>query len=243
MTMTLEIRGASFNNRGAAMMLIAATQEIQKRIPEARLCVAPDNHAPFEKRMPLGLWHHAEIERYGFDFGRLLEILPTRLRQMFGFVTASEIDIIINAAGLAYSDQWGHRPTRDLAKRAKKWKMQGKKLIMLPQAFGPFTSSAIKSAMIEVVQNADLIFARDKYSFAHLTNLVGHHDKIKLAPDFTNRLVPASPGEIPEGKNLVAIVPNARMTDKTPSEVSLTYERFLKKIINQLAASGLTPFF
>ncbi|TIP77767.1 MAG: polysaccharide pyruvyl transferase family protein, partial [Mesorhizobium sp.] len=76
------------------------------------------------------------------------------------------------------------------------WKRAGKRLILLPQALGPFGTDRIRRAINVVADHADLIFARDKYSMKNLIDAVGGRASIRLAPDFTNLLVarpPANP--------------------------------------------------
>ena len=81
---------------------------------------------------------------------------------MYGIVLDKEIDIVIDAAGFAYSDQWGEKASLGLASSCRSWKDNGAKVILLPQAFGPFENPVIRRAMISVVDNVDLVFAREK---------------------------------------------------------------------------------
>ncbi|TIM08770.1 MAG: polysaccharide pyruvyl transferase family protein [Mesorhizobium sp.] len=243
MTLTFEIRKAGFENKGAAMMLIAASQEVKARYPAARVAMAPDATSPYELRARYGLWHRAELVRRGVDLGKIVELAPGKLRHRFGFVTGAEVDVILDAAGLAYSDQWGPQHTEDLARRAVAWKRAGKRLILLPQALGPFGTDRIRRAINVVADHADLIFARDKYSMENLVGAVGGRASIRLAPDFTNLLVARPPANPPRGEKLVAIVPNARMVDKTSGDVSGNYAGFLRQVASMFQSAGMTPFF
>ena len=238
-----EIRKAGFENKGAAMMLIAATQQVQKQFPGARVVMAPDQGSPYEARARHGLWQRVELIRYGVDLGSAVNLLPSKLRNRFGFVTGSEVDVILDAACLAYSDQWGAQHTEDLAARAIQWKRAGKRLVLLPQAFGPFSSDRIRGAISTIADHADLIFARDKYSLDHMVRTVGQRDSIRLAPDFTNLLAAVPTTSRPNGKNLVAIVPNARMLDKTSEDVGNAYSNFLERVAGKLQTAGMSPFF
>lgn len=244
MSPTIEIRKAGFTNKGAAMMLLAATQEVRRRLPGARLVVAANYTTPFELRAPLGLWHRAELIKRGVDvLGPLVERVPAKLRERYGFVTEAEVDIIFDAAGFAYSDQWGLAPAQDFAKRAEKWKRAGKKLILLPQAFGPFETPGIKEAMRRAADCADLIFAREQSSYDFLISAVGKRDTIRLAPDFTNVLHPVPTDRIVKGSGIVAIVPNARMLDKAGDKEQGAYLAFLVQVVRIVREAGLTPFF
>lgn len=243
MSRTIEIRKTNFTNKGAAMMLIAASQVVRRRLPDVRVAVVADFITPFEDRARLGLWHRAEMMRGGVDLlGPLVAQIPEKLRTRFGFVTEGEIDTILDAAGFAYSDQWGPDATRDLARRARRWKKMGKKLILLPQAFGPFEGAGMREAMREVADCAELIFAREQSSYSHLIGAVGERPNIQMAPDFTNMLDPVPSTLFRKGSGRVAIVPNARMIDKTDAAESGHYLKFLADAVQMTQSSGLTPF-
>lgn len=243
MNRVFEIRKAGFANKGAAMMLIEATRQLREHYPGALIAVQPDSSLPFEPRARLGLWHRAEFRRLGVDLASLLDRAPQRWRRRYGFVTEREIDVVIDAAGLAYSDQWGARPTIDLAARAARWKAAGKKLILLPQAFGPFSGDAIRAAIRTVADNADLIFVRDVYSYEHLTEVTGERPTIRMGPDFTTLLEPAAGAQPPPGAGATAVVPNIRMVDKTDEAESRSYQGFLEGSVRRLQDAGVKPFF
>lgn len=243
MSLTIEIRKAGFTNKGAAMMLVAAVQEIRRREPGARIVVAANYSTPFEARARLGIWHRAELLKGGIDLlGPLVGRLPARLRERYGFVTESEIDVVFDAAGFAYTDQWGIAAVLDLAKRAERWRKAGKRLVLLPQAFGPFATPGMRAAMCRVADSADLIFARERVSYDYLTRAVGLRDTIRLCPDFTNMLEPLRTGVFVKGQGRVAIVPNSRMLDKASEPERLAYVGFLAQTIGHARAAGLKPF-
>lgn len=224
-------------------MLIAAARGLKAHYPDAILSVPADHTHQYEQRAALKLWHRAELVRRGVDLGRVVALVPQKLRRRYGFVTEGEINVVLDAAGLAYSDQWGPSATKDLARRATAWKKAGKKLILLPQAFGPFTSAEIRTAINTVADHADLIFARDPMSLKYLTEVVGERANIRLAPDFTN-LLAGEPTDIAlPGPSSIAIVPNARMLDKTDRAEAKSYPKFLQTCAEILQASGHTPFF
>jgi colanic acid/amylovoran biosynthesis protein len=243
MTKIFEIRKAGFLNQGAAMMLIAATRELKHVFPYAIIAIAPDASTPFQPRAELGLWHRAKLEKLGIDLGGIVNIVPKRLRHRYGFITESEVDVVIDAAGLAYSDQWGAVHTQNLAKCARRWNKQGKRLILLPQALGPFTSPQIRTAISEVADHATLIYARDGISYKHITEAVGKRDNIRLGPDFTNLLEGYVPNDFDLSGHLVALVPNYRMLDKSVSDEKLGYVPLIQNCARKLLDAGMTPFF
>jgi colanic acid/amylovoran biosynthesis protein len=122
------------------------------------------------------------------------------------------------------------------------WKQQGTKIVLLPQAFGPFTSSKIKDSIRTIADCADLIYAREEVSYKHLVTVAGERQNIRIAPDFTNLLNGVLPEEYDISDKEICIVPNFRMIDKTTTEVSKAYQPFLEKCVNYLVDCGQKPF-
>src|SRR5690554_2902982 len=163
--MIVEIRKAGFVNKGAELMLHATMEKIKERYPEVKLVMTPSSPTgghPFHKFAKLGFYPKAWLRLYGIQWGDFAALLPKKLRDMYGLILDSEIDVIIDASGFDYSDQWGHKSSEDMVRMSKRWKKQKTKVILLPQALGPFTSSKIKEATKSWVNNVDLIFAREK---------------------------------------------------------------------------------
>ena len=95
----------------------------------------------------------------------------------------------------------------------------------------------------DLVENADLIFARDDISFDYITDIDGKKDHIRIAPDFTCLL----DGKVPEwfdpAENRICIIPNHRMLEKTSAGDSAGYVSFLSKCCGYLNERGEKPFF
>src|SRR5690606_25073591 len=90
----------------------------------------------------------------------------------FKFMLPKEVNIVLDASGFAYGDQWGAQYAhRRMGKFIKAWKSEGKKIILLPQAFGPFTKGDLKSEMAMMLDNVDLVFAREKQSYSYLKGI------------------------------------------------------------------------
>jgi len=238
-----EIRKAGFTNKGAAMMLIAATRAIRDVLPDAVVCVAPDITHPYQERAEQGLWHRAELIRYGADLGRVIGVLPKKLRRRYGFITLDEVDVVFDAAGFAYSDKWGVEPSIELARLAKRLKSTGKRLVLLPQAFGPFGSEAIRVAIGEAMEHIDLVFARDAISYKNLVDIVGERSNIRRAPDFTSTLPAIEDAVVrPNGERRIALVPNSRMLDKTSPPEGALYVTLMQRATEKMRDAGLFPF-
>lgn len=243
--MIIEIRKAGFVNKGAELMLHAALQKLKTRYPDATFVMAPTTEKsdhPFRKLVQLGFYPKASLWRYGIQWGKLANFAPRPLREMYGVVLDKEVDVVIDAAGFAYSDQWGDEPSVELAQSANTWKKNGTRVILLPQALGPFTTDKIQAAMKTVVENVDLVFPRERVSYEHLTALTGEQAKIKQAPDFTNLISGVIPADFDVEQNRFCIVPNCRMLDKTDQQTRDAYLPFLITCTRYLLEKGAKPF-
>lgn len=244
--MNFSIQGVDFTNKGAELMLHAVKQQVQEWNPSNTLS-ANLKVGSFAQRQQAGI-HHLAYQRsnkipYGGEVvNAVANLIPKFIRQRSGIVLESEVDGVLDASGFAFSDQWGPEDTEKMAELCLRWKRQGKKTVLLPQAFGPFTSPRIKQAFVQIINNVDLIFARDDISYQYLSELSTAIDHVKIAPDFTNLVKGVAPDYI---KNLVGrpcIIPNYRMIDKTASTVSTAYLSFLALSIEHLLAKGFKPF-
>ena len=244
--MIIEIRQAGFVNKGAELMLYAIIQKINERYPNAKISIAPvygGSDDTFEKMRDLKLYPKASIWKKGVDFGRIAEFMPNKdLLRKYGLIFNSEVDVVLDAAGFSYSDQWGPNTSRELSVSSKQWKKNDTKFIMLPQALGPFRDPKIQKYVKRWAKNADLIFPREKDSYQYLTDLVGKQDKIKQFPDFTNLVK----GTLPEGYDAsnkrIALVPNYRMIDMTSQKEGDAYLPFMIRCAKYLVAQNQQPF-
>lgn len=243
--MIIEIRKAGFVNKGAELMLYAVMQKVQARYPDATLVMAPTHlggSQPFHKLAGMGFYPKAWLWKMGIQWGDLANYFPVKLREMYGLVLDKEVDVVLDAAGFSYSDQWGVGSSKELAQSSKRWKKNGVKVILLPQALGPYTGSDIKSYVKQWANNVDLIFAREEESYKNLVSVVGKRNKIKTYPDFTNLVEGTLPkGYVPSDKR-VALVPNYRMLDKTSKEESEAYLPFMIRCAQYLVERNANPF-
>jgi len=243
--MITEIRKAGFVNKGAELMLYAVLEKMRERHPDARFAMAPTvstASAPYQKRAELGFYQKAQLWRKGFQFGVFAKLVPAKIRDMYGMVLDSEVDIVIDVAGFSYSDQWGVSGSLELADSCKRWKKNGTKVILMPQAFGPFTTPKIKKAIQIAADHADLIFARERISYEHLVSVTGKRSNIKMAPDFTNLIDGLLPIDFDQNRCRFCLVPNYRMIDKTSKEQSEAYLPFMISCAKYLLEKDKKPF-
>src|SRR3989338_7618870 len=140
--MILEIRGAGFVNKGAELMVLSILQEVHRRNIEAKIVMEPNRH--YEKRARLGLYQKLWKQYHGIQWGYVGPLIPRVIREQYGLILDTEVDVILYASGFAYGDQWGLSNTKTLARSIQRWKRHGKKIILLPQAFGPFSDSKMR---------------------------------------------------------------------------------------------------
>jgi colanic acid/amylovoran biosynthesis protein len=191
-------------------MLAAIRQHYLKSQPNSRLMVLASSSSFVELRkryrdldVVLGL------ERAGLRcLNQVPSYLPKMIRRAMRLSTEHEADIILDSSGFAYSDDLDPRRLAEMSAKAKKWRHDGKKLVLLPQAFGPFRNQSSIEALKAIVDNAHVIFARDKISFGYLRDHITSRESIRLAPDFTNLVDGGSRKEHAFLKDRICIVPN-----------------------------------
>jgi len=243
--LTIEIRKTGFVNKGAELMFLACFQFVKQQFPNARVAMEPyHSTAPYEKRAKYQLWQKPRLFRAGIQFGVLTKLMPPVLRKMLGIVTDDEIDVVLDASGFSYSDQWGTASTAELNNSVQRWKKNKTTVILLPQAFGPFELGKNKANIAAAVSKCDLVYVRDKRSLDYLKSAVGNTAcNFRLSPDFTN-LLDATPSDLAnQYKNQVCIVPNFRMLDKTDKSQAEQYLTDLTTAIAALKAREKSVYF
>lgn len=252
--MIIEIHGAGFNNKGAEMMLRTTIAELSHRLPAARLAIDP-SYGSYSKRAQLGLyqlfplrthvgtpafnfrlWRQKVVSSIFIDsvFKRIFGLFPFSL----GLVTLSKIDAFVDISGFAYSDQWGPEPIRDLANLVKQYAGHKKPVILLPQAYGPFLDAESRNAFCYVLDNATLVYARDRKSFAY-ANELSSRNNLFIAPDITFFYPDGNPPRTPKtSSEFVCVIPNIRMLDQGVDDWGQKYVKLLIRGISEIVKYG-----
>ena len=229
------VTGTGTTNKGAELLLLAIKQQFDAIDGDFRL-VVPANFGPFPDRAKYGLWTLLpEVPRGRWWFAG--KLMPQGFRTSMGVVAEDEIEAIIDASGFAFGDQLGAARVQQFAIDTKRWKKQGKKIVLMPQALGPFTNTAVRDAFEAVLRNVDLTFAREEVSFGYASELIPPGGKLGQSPDFTNLLMPISTSG---GDIHALIVPNHQMIAKTDSAQSKAYVPFLARLLATLRERGLS---
>jgi colanic acid/amylovoran biosynthesis protein len=242
----VEIKGVQFRNKGAYLMLLACLDGL-KSLPDYQLVLSPGPNLPYPERARLGAWQKLAFRRKGLDLTGLIGKLPSALQRLFkryGMVTERDIDIVLEASGFAYGDQWPLQFLENTAKEVKRFKQAGKPFIFMPQAFGPFASEQSKAAMRDIIQHARLIFVRDPVSLTHLQSCLSPLPaSVVLTPDFTVGLKPTAHYQLPVmAKPYVALIPNSKVVSKynhaDAETMRISYVAAFAAAANQLTSLG-----
>ena len=245
--MFYEVQGVEFVNKGAELMLYAIMEHLKESDPKAIAAADLDRrYRNREGRKKAGLqyltWVDNRIPNSGSIINGFASLIPRSLRRNFKLVLNQEIDVLFDASGFSYTDQWEPSYSVKMATKLSRLKAEGKKIILLPQAFGPFENPQIKSAFQTILECSDLVFARDPVSYDYVKQFAPPGDKLHLAPDFTNLISGKVPANFDSENNRCCIVPNVRMLDKTEPEVRKKYLIFIENCIRCLLDLELNPF-
>ena len=244
----VEIKGVQFRNKGAYLMLLASLEGLKQLPQPTELVLSPGPNLPYPERARLGAWQKLSYRRGGLDLTPLIGKLPSAVQRLFnryGMVSERQVDLILEASGFAYGDQWPLRFLQNTAKEVVRFAKAGKPFVFMPQAFGPFKTEDSKAAMRDIIHNARLIFVRDPVSLQHLQSCVPNlPDSVVLTPDFTvgltarpNDEIPAMPGPY------VALIPNNKVVSKfnhaDAEKMRADYIAAFAAAANKLAAQGM----
>jgi polysaccharide pyruvyl transferase WcaK-like protein len=244
-TMIVELHGVNFRNKGAELMLLSAVQHLKSC---GSIATAELRCGSFQERANSGLWHlgwiySEKIPWVGPMINTSISLLPRKLRNTFHFIRRRDVAAVLDASGFVLGDQRGTAAANYMGIRIRNWKKQGKKVILLPQAFGPFTNSAIRELVMDILSNVDLVFARDEKSYQHISEVGGQLETIHISPDFTCLLEGQIPKYFNINKKRACIIPNYRMLDQVDFGISQNYIPYLVTSISILRKHGFEPFF
>ena len=232
--------GFNFRNKGAELMLRSLSGALRNE--PIQFCAKPSTGS-FKQRAASGLYQFIDSQRMLGIPRSMLTCIPGSLRESLGLVIEREIDVIFDISGFALTDHWGSEYPRNLAIQTERWKTSGKKVIFLPQGFGPFAKEETRGNVRRICRNSSLLCARDQQSYEWLEKTGCDMARVRKFPDFTG------PSQLEERENtpnptsgLVYIVPNYRLIDKGEKKLEeAAYIEFLKNIHGYLSSRGLDP--
>lgn len=224
----IEIKGGGTKNKGAHLMLLAIMEQFQKEQNTYQFCCDHGYGMSYPIARRHGLFLKIDFKKKKKILNKFFALFPEKTLENLGLVFNSKVNVVLDTSGFSYGDYWGsEKINRRLSNVLKNKTAQPTKLILLPQALGPFEDKKVKMTFEKVVDKADLIFARDEVSYNYLTQAFGERPTFFQAPDFTNLLDAGEEKNYKEGN--VCIIPNARMI-KNPENEKAYYD-FLKQAI------------
>jgi colanic acid/amylovoran biosynthesis protein len=245
----IEVKGVQFVNKGAALMLQAIRDRLQRVLPGVEIALAPGPNAPFQSVAGAGAWQRLRTPGAPFDVDALSYRLPRRARDLgrrYGVVTESEIDAVLDASGFAYGTAWGDSALASTAREIERLARRGKPYIFLPQAFGPFGDTTATRSFGRALRSAALICAREDESRAHLEAISGSlGQRLAVFPDFTIGLpgTPASAARWGVDRSTALLIPNSEMLgERNPDDAwRRGYVALLASLARRLSELGFTP--
>ena len=247
--MIVEIKGVEFRNSGAHLMLLAIVCELRKRWPELQFALRQQSNMSAQQIANVPALRKLNLRKSRLDLNAVSYMLPKALRRRWldaGWATEADVDMIVDASGFSYSDQWpsklriGH-----LHNELQRFAKYGKPYVFLPQAFGPFSDADSRANIARSFSLASMICARETQSRNYVEEVAGALPNLFQYGDFTNLME----GIIPETTTLptraACIVPNYNMIDTRNSNTAWlnTYENLFLMAIDYYRELGLTPFF
>lgn len=202
-------------------MLRAIIEKLNDELPHAEICLQHTKNSPYLKRAEVGAFQKVNLCKNIIDLNGLTYFVPASIRRYFknrfGIVTEADIDAVLDASGFSYGDQWSNLILRQVATIVKRFKQHKKHYIFMPQSLGPFSFDKNKKYAKKAFSNASLVFAREKPSYQHVTELIADPILIKQAPDFTNLLKPAQSAEYVKYQDYIIVIPNSKMLSEKNS--------------------------
>lgn len=234
----IEIHGTGIHNRGAELMAIAIVDRLRAQYPDASFAVPPE------------FGSFADKARYGFlstweSAGRFGWARTVLNMFRWGFrkdtISPARPDVVLDASGFAFSDQWGERPAKNLYRKMERFYRKKQLLILLPQALGTFKNPTVANWCRNLFNRAAKVYARDEKSLSLASPLITD-GKLRKYPDFTIGISPQQPpADLGLPERFAAIVPNMRMMDKSGN--ANAYLAFLHHAIRLMKERGANPVF
>lgn len=244
--MIVEIRDVDFRNKGAQLMLHAIVENVRPH-SEVPFFVLNARTGGAEDRARAGidgkvLWKYRS--RYPLAarvYNALPAVLPRAYRRRAGIVALDEVDAVLDASGYAFGDPWGGFKGETAARYLETLSSLGARTVLLPQQFGPFRRDDTGQAFGSILDAADLVYARDRYSFKWAEQVRPGLASLRRAPDFTSTVQGRVPPACEVGEDHVLIIPNSKMVAKTPPETAAAYRTFLAECAGLFRREGV-PF-
>lgn len=244
--MKIQIDGIDTKNKGAELMLVAVLEQLEDVYPNSEVWL---NHTgefnpnllpnfKLDLKTPSMRW----VSKWPIKIFRRLG-RPFPITRLTRYYVRKDIDLLLDAGGFQFSDQWKltAKQVKEKEEYYKKLKENGTRVVFLPQAFGPFNTTYGKQIVKILDHYADLIFARDEQSYECLVNAGAEEQKINISCDFTLPVKGIIPERFQYLKGAVCLIPNHKMISPLKNNKD-KYIWLLKNIIHFYEKKGLPVF-
>lgn len=232
---------AGFNNRGAQLMLMSVIDRVRASIPNVQIVVPSSvyNENPTfcikNTILPLHIGERRIVRM-------VKSFVYNNLFNEHSYVLPKHIDLVLDAGGFQFSDQFSKIYTDAYIEKRRRYYLsftkKNRKIVFLPQAFGPFDVESSKKLMKFVYSCTDLIFAREPISYKYIKELFPADLKIKIAPDFTSLYHPKDCAILLPPKTYSVLIVNERMLTHTNAKDSNGYLDFMVQLAQKFIDKG-----
>jgi len=273
--MKVGLLGASFDtgNLGVSALAESSIKVILNRWPDAEIILLGSGYEPGQHQLSI-MGRDISVKTLPIRFSKniflpyhflwftlyssLAKVLPkSRLKealvnhnQYFRLLFGADLVVDITG-GDSFSDMYGF--PRFFLGFLCKWLVifLGKKLLLLPQTYGPYRSSITKLMARYVLNHADLIYSRDQTGIEYVADMLSKHaqdGKVRFAPDVAFVLDSRKPeqlsiepsasirtrGSVVVGINISGLLFNGGYTRDNMFKLKNDYRKLIYAIIEML---------
>lgn len=240
--MIIQIDGVGTKNKGAELMLYSILDQIEISEPNSKVFINSYSAKPSEIESTINL-----RKRFALMFGDYPNSIANKLGLNLSTLTThkviGDLDLVLDGSGFKFGDQWNHSKAylSKLEAYYSKLHKNGTKVIMLPQAFGPFDTTSGKYCANILKSYCNLIIARDVISSGHLIKAGLNPKRIMVKSDFTNLVKGTFPNKYNQLKGGVCIIPSVKMITKTDLNEQ-EYLQYFVRLSSEITNKGKKPF-
>jgi len=239
--------GGEFVNKGSEAMILSTKFLLSKYFEDLDFTVASYSHKMVDSEYSgINIIYNGNLKAKILLLGKaMITKLAPFMKNIFKdslFRKFEETDLIIDISGYGLTEDFGLKRISLYCTEILLSKLLSKPFIIFPQSMGPFNSKLSKFLVRVFIPYVDLIIVRGKESKKYLKELgICNKKKVYIYPDIAF-LFKASPkrraieilkeNNISVYRNLVGIVPNKRVYERSFVYTRNEYVDILKKIIN-----------
>lgn len=249
----IEILGPWLPNRGAEMSMRAVVERLGRRYRLAASSGLGVEKFPVDLPVARVAWRGgmrgigAAASTPGRAWRALrkevaLSVCSEKLLARHGVVLGESLGGLVDLSGYAYGECWPQRRVVNRTRYLAMLKARGVRLVMLPQALGPFVDEQLRAAAAELLVQYDMVVVRDELSAQHLLDLGIAAEAMSIAPDVSHLIGGYPPREPAVWANRVCLVPNARMLDRTDRQTGSRYVSLFAACLRAVSRHGCEPY-